>query len=413
MVKVIKENFSKYKRIYAISDLHGFLDLFNQFYDDLNLKKDEALVIVGDIIEKGEQSLGLVRRLMELCEVQDNLYILRGNNDTLLKEFVNDEYSDEEVLGYLTRYKDMQSILIDIAKENHIDYTSLEGIKSLKKIITSNYQKEMNFLDSFPHILDCERAIFVHAGIKPNIELEKQEEGFVLEAKAFASMGYHFEKPVVVGHWPSSNYSDSKIIVNSYYDRKSNIGFVLEAKAFASMGYHFEKPVVVGHWPSSNYSDSKIIVNSYYDRKSNIVSIDGGVGIKGWYQINVLIFDENGIAFDAYDDLPEEIALEDQKEKQDAVTLIFPKTEVQILERGERISKCYVPYLQKIMEFDNTSLYQYKGAEYCEDFTNVELSVFSGETISKCIGLNMEKLYKKNGIVGYYKGKTDYREVLG
>lgn len=365
MVKVIKENFSKYKRIYAISDLHGFLDLFNQFYDDLNLKKDEALVIVGDIIEKGEQSLGLVRRLMELCEVQDNLYILRGNNDTLLKEFVNDEYSDEEVLGYLTRYKDMQSILIDIAKENHIDYTSLEGIKSLKKIITSNYQKEMNFLDSFPHILDCERAIFVHAGIKPNVELEKQEEGFVLEAKAFASMGYHFEKPVVVGHWPSSNYSDSKIIVNSYYDRKSNI-----------------------------------------------ISIDGGVGIKGWYQINVLIFDENGIAFDAYDDLPEEIALEDQKEKQDAVTLIFPKTEVQILERGERISKCYVPYLQKIMEFDNTSLYQYKGAEYCEDFTNVELSVFSGEIISKCIGLNMEKLYKKNGIVGYYKGKTDYREVL-
>ena len=61
------------------------------------------------------------------------------------------------------------------------------------------------------------------------------------------------------------------------------------------------------------------------------------------------------------------------------------------------------------MEFDNTALYQYKGREYCEDFTNVELSVFSGEIISKCIGLNVEKLYKKNGIVGYYKGKTDYR----
>ena len=51
-------------RLIATSDIHGSLKLFNELLELIRLTDEDALVIVGDMCERGEDSLGVIRRAM-------------------------------------------------------------------------------------------------------------------------------------------------------------------------------------------------------------------------------------------------------------------------------------------------------------------------------------------------------------
>ncbi len=63
-----------------MSDVHGHIDNLFQLLKKLNYTQDDILVIVGDLIEKGPDSLRTLRYIMELSE-RENVYISMGNVD--------------------------------------------------------------------------------------------------------------------------------------------------------------------------------------------------------------------------------------------------------------------------------------------------------------------------------------------
>ena len=67
-------------RLIATSDIHGSLKLFNELLELIRLTDEDALVIVGDMCERGEDSLGVIRRAMELSR-RGNVRVLAGNKD--------------------------------------------------------------------------------------------------------------------------------------------------------------------------------------------------------------------------------------------------------------------------------------------------------------------------------------------
>lgn len=70
------------RRVIAISDIHGSLRLFKRLLSRVSYNKNDVLILVGDLIEKGEQSLETLRYIMQLSKVQE-VYIVSGNCDTL------------------------------------------------------------------------------------------------------------------------------------------------------------------------------------------------------------------------------------------------------------------------------------------------------------------------------------------
>ena len=56
-----------HRRILMISDIHGHADGLRVILDKARFTRDDALIIVGDLIEKGPQSLDTVRLVMRLC----------------------------------------------------------------------------------------------------------------------------------------------------------------------------------------------------------------------------------------------------------------------------------------------------------------------------------------------------------
>ena len=354
---VLTVDFSRYKRIIAVSDIHRDFNGFKGILNKIHFSSSDALVIVGDILEKGSHSLELLHEIVNLMKY-GNIYMVAGNNDVIFEEWFSNQISTKAVHWYM--HSRETSILIEMAKELNMGYDSFEEIEALKTAIKKHYQEEISFLCSLPYIIDSDIATFVHAGLE-SADLYTQNKEYCLTAKSFGDK---------------------------------------------QLSFSFEKPVVVGHWPTSNYREAIININPYYNEETNVYSIDGGNSMKRWQQINCLIFNNDGaITTRSYDNLPKIRLLEAQKETPNPITLTFPNTLVEVKERGERNSFCYFPYPNIELLIPNSTMYIYKGKEYCSDLTTYYLPIEVGDIVSLCGTVGDELLIKKKGIVGKYAGK--------
>lgn len=98
---VIRPRFEPGRRIIAVSDVHGNLDFFRGLMDQVGLTPSDILVLVGDLLEKGPDSLALLRYVMELSRTH-TVYPLCGNCDGLvLRFFDTDELDGRFYSAYL------------------------------------------------------------------------------------------------------------------------------------------------------------------------------------------------------------------------------------------------------------------------------------------------------------------------
>ena len=370
---VLAVDFSSYDRVIAISDIHGDYDGFQGVLNKLSFTCKDALVIVGDILEKGSKSLKLLREVMQ-CMKQSNFYMVIGNNDVILEGWYTGRISNEDVWHYL--HSRDKSIFIDMANELWLPYETLDDIAQLKTAIETYFPEELHFLNTLPYIIDSEIATFVHAGVKPG-DLYTQDKDYCLAAKSFGKRAF-----------PVSKEHPEQI-------------------------YRFEKPLIVGHWPTSNYRETIIDINPYINHDTNVYSIDGGNSMKKWQQINYLIFEKDGtIVSGSFDTLPKIKVLEGQTSEEEPITLTFPNTFIEIREKGEKKSLCYLPCVKKELEILNSFIYTYKSKPYCSDFTTYHLPVEKDEIVTFCCQTNDGIFIKRNGIVGKYCGEYEFIDEI-
>lgn len=79
-------NKKKYRRIYAVPDIHGKYDLLQKALKLLDKngysEKDDLLVFLGDYIDRGPESKQVIETLIDLSK-KENVVILRGNHEDL------------------------------------------------------------------------------------------------------------------------------------------------------------------------------------------------------------------------------------------------------------------------------------------------------------------------------------------
>lgn len=358
--RVARADFGAYDRVIAVSDIHGDCAGFDGMLESVGFGPKDALVIVGDILERGRESLPLLKRVVSLSQT-GRVYAVIGNNDASIKRWSRGSM-DDMALRCLQSRED--TVIREMAQELGMPYETLSDVAALREACCERYNTELAYLESLPHIIDSELATFVHAGIMPG-DLQTQ-----------------------------------------------NAKYCLTALEFSEQGYRFDKPVVVGHWPSSNYSTGIIDVGVHFNREANIYSIDGGNSMKNWGQINILTFERGGkISCSSYDRLQKIRVLDAQENTEELLTLLFPKTCVEVLEELEEQKRCFVPYLNREMLFAANRVYAYKGKTYCWDFTTYRLPVKAGEIVSFCGNREDGILIKRDGIVGKYMGRYERIET--
>ena len=71
---------------YAISDIHGCSETFNALLEKIGLNKSDELYLLGDYIDRGPDSRGVIDTILRLQEEGYQIHCLRGNHEQMLED---------------------------------------------------------------------------------------------------------------------------------------------------------------------------------------------------------------------------------------------------------------------------------------------------------------------------------------
>ncbi len=359
--KVIRPHIAPGRRVLAISDIHGNLPFFRGVLEKAKFSPEDVLILVGDLFEKGEESLNLLRHLMHLSQTH-TVYPLCGNCDHLDLIFLEGRPGIDEALWPVFRTWDRRSLILQMGAELGLHPRGPEDLPQLRQAILEQMPREVAYLRSMAHILEAGRYIFVHGGI------DREEDMESLPA----------------------------------YGCMKNDNFVGQNRRFSRW-------VVVGHWPVTLYRTDMPVARPWRKEDQHIVSIDGGCVLKVDGQLNALIIpDVNRDDMDhvAYDGLPVVTALEEQWPSQDSFNIRWSDSVVEVLEEQEDVCLCRHSSTGREMWILRDYLYtrQSDGLTHTEDTTDYELPVKPGERLTLVAQCSLGYLVKKDGVTGWYRG---------
>ena len=202
-IKIEKINENDYNRIFVMSDIHGQYDLFLKMLDRIDLKREDLLVIIGDICDRGKKSYEIYMKCMKMRKLGYNLKFILGNHEDMLLEDLENDYP----IRYETEYSVFRN-------------SKYFENKDMKDWHEENFLEEIEWLVKWlkncPLIISGNENIFVHAGLDLNKGLEKQEKETVLWTREEFWLMENVEleeykgKNIYFGHTPNINGRISK-----------------------------------------------------------------------------------------------------------------------------------------------------------------------------------------------------------
>ena len=177
------------ERLLVVSDIHGCYNQFIQLLQKAKLTKEDRLIVLGDFIDRGPDSKKMIDILIKIQELFPKTIVLRGNHEDLLLEYLKGRLSHHIFLfnGGNTTIK---------------SYLGDYNAGMLKRPFIEDFPKEhYKFLNDLPYRYETEEYLFVHAGLRPNIPLEKQTEEDMTWIRGEFLYSFHdFGKKVIHGH---------------------------------------------------------------------------------------------------------------------------------------------------------------------------------------------------------------------
>lgn len=190
-------------RVYAVGDIHGcrkeLLNLIDVILEDSKTApQDRRIVYLGDYIDRGPDSRGVIEILLEPLAGFNAEYIL-GNHDQSLLDFLNDPQIFLSWQNFGARETLMSYGVRPPLFEDENVY-----IKTRDELREALPRRHLSFLQNLSHSLTIGDYFFVHAGVRPGIPLDRQMlEDLLWIRDDFLASNTKFGKVIVHGHTPT------------------------------------------------------------------------------------------------------------------------------------------------------------------------------------------------------------------
>ncbi|MFD2780179.1 metallophosphoesterase [Novosphingobium pokkalii] len=171
------------QRVYAVGDIHGRLDLFEQMIalieaDDAARNSEcpaqapaqTTVILLGDLIDRGPDSAGVIaaaRAWMQRRRVR----ILAGNHE----EMFLGAFERDETLRHFLRHGGRETLLSYPIDPDDYARMTLEELRAAMPGFVP--QDDLVFLRSLEDQVQIGDYVFVHAGIRPGVPLDEQVPG--------------------------------------------------------------------------------------------------------------------------------------------------------------------------------------------------------------------------------------------
>lgn len=188
--------------LYAIGDIHGQRALLEGALDKIDRDggAQHELICIGDYIDRGPDSRGVLDLLMGEANSGRHVTCLTGNHDRMFADFLtsgtvmNDNIKSRlswinPRLGGLAT---LASYGIDAREDRRVEALWAEAQDAVP-------DTHLEFLKSLPLYAERDGLLFVHAGIRPGVALQDQVENdliwirddFLLHREAFDWLVVH------------------------------------------------------------------------------------------------------------------------------------------------------------------------------------------------------------------------------
>jgi len=129
----------------AVSDIHGCLKTFRKLLEDsIQLTREDQLFLLGDYVDRGPDSKGVLDYIMELTDNGFQLECLMGNHEQMmLNAFQDDEDIDVWLLN---------------GGKSTLDSFGVEDVEDIP-------EKYFRLIRNFKYYLEIDEYILVHAGL--------------------------------------------------------------------------------------------------------------------------------------------------------------------------------------------------------------------------------------------------------
>jgi serine/threonine protein phosphatase 1 len=211
------------RRIYAVGDIHGRLDLLDGLLarieaDDASRREARTeLIFLGDLVDRGPDSRGVVERLMALSETRPVRFLMGNHEEVFLRALAG----DLKALRFLNRIGGRETLLsYGITQE---EYRALDYEELMARMQRNVPAGHVAFMAAFEKWIEAGDYLFVHAGLRPGVALAEQTMSDLCWIRDdFLKHRDSFGKIVVHGH----------SITEDIDERPNRIG--IDTGAFAS-----------------------------------------------------------------------------------------------------------------------------------------------------------------------------------
>lgn len=208
--------------IYAVGDIHGRLDLLTaleaRIRADIQAQRKPALLIyLGDYIDRGSESRGVIEHLSRRPKLCGREIFLRGNHEQVLLDFL----SGADILEAWCQFGGLETLA------SYGLYPALPLTPDQRKSLRQSLRAALpphhrQFLSKTRRCFESGRYFFAHAGVNPDVSLRQQSAADLLWIREpFLNSTSQFEKRVVHGHspaaWPEILPNRINVDTGAYY----------------------------------------------------------------------------------------------------------------------------------------------------------------------------------------------------
>jgi serine/threonine protein phosphatase 1 len=216
-------------RTIAIGDIHGCAKTFIALLEKLDIETVDTIVLLGDYIDRGPSSKGVIHIIFSLQDNGFNVITLRGNHEQML---IDSEQGFVQFSHFVKYGGD----------------TTLESFDC--DFLNEMPQRHQDFFNNTQLFFEKDDFIFVHAGLNFNNENIMEDTEAMLWERGFGDVQPKLQqKKMIHGHTPKKleyiiNQTGNCINIDGgcVYDKEEKgygylVAYICETNEFVSIKY--------------------------------------------------------------------------------------------------------------------------------------------------------------------------------
>lgn len=165
------------QRAYVIGDVHGCFDQLERLLSQVEAELRErpaartSIVFLGDLIDRGPASSRVLERLRTYSPSRASAHFIMGNHEEVMLRVLSGE---ADLLPSWLRFGGAETL-----RSYGIDPSELRGLppdELVRQLNDAVPAAHIQFLETFADSITFGTYLFVHAGIRPGVDLAEQSQ---------------------------------------------------------------------------------------------------------------------------------------------------------------------------------------------------------------------------------------------